>query len=153
MVRFAARSWPPGLDFARSGDRLGSVFDRFWVVFDVDLAFRRKTLDPYETLAGAIESDVQASPERPKNVRISLREHLANNCPNRTLKKVDSGPPGRTFRSLRGLLGASGGVPRCSGGVPRALRASPGVSRERSRSPPHRPRLPRGPPGAFWVDC
>jgi hypothetical protein len=142
---------PGRLSGAIWGD-LGTIFEPFSVVFVVGRAFRRKTLDPHETLAGAIESDVRASPERPKNVRKSFRERLANDCPKRTLPKIDAGPPGLTFGSLRGVLGASGGVPRRAGSVARRLRAPAGVPRERPRGAPNRPRSVRGPPERFLVD-
>ena len=139
---------PGRLSGAFWGD-LGTIFEPFAVDFVVRRAFRRKTLDPLKTLAGRSKINVRASPERPKNARNSSRERLANDCPKRTLPKIDSGPPGLTFWSLRGVPGASGGVPRRAGSVAGALRAPPGASWEHPRSPPNRLRSSRGPPGAI----
>ena len=133
---------PGRLSGAIWGD-LGTIFEPFSVDFVVGRAFRRKTLDPRKTLAGRSRIDVRTSPEGPKNVRKLSRERLANDCPKRTLPKIDSGPPGLTFWSLGVVPGASGGVPRRAGSVARALRAPPGAVREHPRSPPNRPEDPR----------
>ena len=147
-ARLVSGTCPGRLSGAIWGD-LGTIFEPFSVDFVVERAFRRKTLDPRKTLAGRSRIDVRTSPEGPKNVRKSFRERLANDCPKRTLPQIDSGPPGLAFWSLRGVPGASGGVPGRAGSVARALRAPPGASREHPRSPPNRPRSPRGPPGAI----
>ena len=71
--------------------------------FVVDRAFRRKTPDMQSVCAMAIGLRVAPSATDPKIVRKSLWERLASDCPKSTLTKVDSGPPRRTFRSLRGV--------------------------------------------------
>ena len=143
-VRCRARTWPSGVDFARSGDRSGYIFVPFSVVFGSAQEVRRKRADMQSVSPMASEIDVRTSPERRKIDRKSLRETLAHDCPTRSLRKGVSSASGRPFRPF----GAPWEFPGAPREIPGASRRRPGASPKRPWSAPGNPRTAPDRPGS-----